>query len=122
MKSAARPRTTTMDVLFAEEIGSSQLHTKISATVPLEGDPLRGYVLRGQPGRAGQEEASFHSHDPARDAVHLQSAASSLRQAVGHRAYSPEVLDVFKCHQDVEVHRGTGLMLKYAATYPSQIQ
>ena len=105
-------------LVFAEEVGTSQLPTKLSATVPPEGDPLRGYVLDGQPGRTGsglprQEEASHY--DPARDAVHLQHRA--LDKHLGIRGYSPEVLDVLKCHQDVQVQRGTGLMLKYAATY-----
>ncbi|CAE7258069.1 PIF1 [Symbiodinium sp. CCMP2592] len=105
-------------LVFAEEIGPSQLHTKICGTVPPEGDSLRGYVLDGQAGRTGsglpiQEQASYF--DPIGDAVHLEHRR--LDKHLGIRGYSPELLDVLKCHQDVQVQRGTGLMLKYAATY-----
>ncbi|CAE7038715.1 unnamed protein product [Symbiodinium natans] len=105
-------------LVFADEVGPSQLHTKICATVPPEGDPLRGYVLDGQAGRTGsglprQEEASYC--DATTDTVHLRH--SFLDKRLGIRGYSPEFLDVFKCHQDVQIQRGTGLMLKYAATY-----
>ncbi|CAE7917126.1 unnamed protein product, partial [Symbiodinium necroappetens] len=40
-------------LVFAEEVGPAQLHTKVVAVVPPEGDPLRGYVLGGQAGRTG---------------------------------------------------------------------
>lgn len=36
---------------------------------------------------------------------------------MGIRGYSPEVLDALKCHQDAQLDKGTGLMLKYAATH-----
>ena len=105
-------------LVFAEEVQPSQLHNKIQAVVPPEGDPLRGYVLDGQTGRTGsgvplQEQASYY--DPAQDAVHLEHRR--LDKRLGIRGYSPEILDVLKCHQDVQVQRGSGLMLKYAATY-----
>ena len=105
-------------LVFAEEVGPAQLHTKVVAVVPPEGDPLRGYVLGGQAGRTGsgvplQDLPSYY--DPETDVVHLQHRL--LDKSLGIRGYSPEVMDVLKCHQDVQVQRGTGLMLKYAATY-----
>ena len=103
-------------LVFAESIASMALHDKFSAAVPPEGHPLRGLVLDGQTSRTGsgwpiQEAASYTEAERVR----LQHSREDKR--LGVRGYSPEVLDVLKCHQDAQLDKGTGLMLKYAATY-----
>eukprot|EP00971_Amphidinium_carterae_P144005 2853588-Amphidinium_carterae.4 len=92
-------------LIFAETVGPMHLENKLSASIPEEGHPLRGHVLDGQAGRTGSET----------DKVHLRHSKDDKR--LGIRAYSPELLDVIKSHQDVQVERGSGLLLKYAATY-----
>ena len=83
-----------------------------------EGDPLRGYVLDGQTGRTGSgwpQHLGENEYDSAQDKVRLHHNA--LDRRLGVRGYLPEVLDVLKCHQDLQLDRGSGLMLKYTATY-----
>ena len=105
-------------LVFAESIKHMKLHEKFQATVPAEGDPLRGLVLDGQTSRTGSGWPVFEGlshYDAAVDKVKLHHSKEDKR--LGVRGYSPEVLDVLKCHQDAQIERGTGLMLKYAATY-----
>ena len=83
-----------------------------------EGDPLCGYVLDGQTGRTGSgwpQHLGENEYDSAQDKVRLHHNAWDRR--LGVRGYLPEVLDVLKCHQDLQLDRGSGLMLKYTATY-----
>ena len=75
-------------------------------------------MLDGQAGRTGSawpEYTGDNMCDPEADQLHLHHTA--LDRRLGIRGYIPEVMDVLKCHQDIQVGRGTGLMLKYAATY-----
>ena len=105
-------------LIFAESLAPLQLESKLSATIPPEGSQIRGYVLDGQAGRTGSawpEHAGDNMCDPETDQLHLHHTA--LDRRLGIRGYIPEVMDVLKCHQDIQVGRGTGLMLKYAATY-----
>ena len=103
-------------LVFAESIASMDLHDKFSAAAPPEGHPLRGLALDGQTSRTGsgwpiQEAAPYTEAERVR----LQHSREDKR--LGVRGYSPEVLDVLKCHQDAQLDKGAGLMLKYAATY-----
>ncbi|CAE7481979.1 unnamed protein product [Symbiodinium sp. CCMP2592] len=105
-------------LVFAESIGPMKLPQKASATVPPEGDALRGYVLDGQTGRTGSgwpQHAGENEYDSTQDKVRLHHTALDSR--LGIRGYLPELMDVLKCHQDLQLDRGSGLMLKYAATY-----
>ena len=105
-------------LIFAEELGPLHLEQALSATVPAEGHPLRGYVLDGQAGRTGSGWPRYEGEncfDPINSSVKLQH--TPLDKRLGIRGYFPELLDVFKCHQDVQVGAGSGLLLKYAATY-----
>ena len=105
-------------LIFAEGLAAMQLQDKASATVPAEGHPLRGYVLDGQAGRTG---SGWPRHDGASffnpDQENVQLHHTILDKKLGIRGYLPEVLDVLKCHQDLQLGRGTGHMLRYAATY-----
>lgn len=105
-------------LLFSEHIQNMQLEAKFQATVPPEGHPLRGYVLDGQTGRSGSGWPVFdgpNQYDPRNDRVKLHHSREAKR--LGIRGYCPEILDVLKCHQDAQLERGSGLLIKYAATY-----
>ena len=105
-------------LLFSERIQNMQLEAKFQATVPPEGHPLRGYVLDGQAGRSGSGWPVFDGpsqYDPRNDKVKLHHSREDKR--LGIRCYCPEILDVLKCHQDAQLERGSGLVIKYAATY-----
>ena len=90
-------------LIFAESVARMRLQDKASAW-------QTGRTGSGWPQHLG--ESTF---DPAADRMLLRHSA--LEKRLGVRGYIPEVLDVLKCHQDLQVERGTGLMLKYAATY-----
>ena len=105
-------------LVFAERLAPMNLHDKVSATIPEDGHALRGYVLDGQTGRTGSgwpQHEGPSDCDPRQDGVRLHHTA--LDQHLGVRGYIPEVLDVLKCHQDLQLGRGGGHMIKYAATY-----
>ena len=105
-------------LIFAESVAAMHLPDKVSASVPPEGSPLRGYVLDGQTGRTGSGwplHAAPNQYDAEQDRLRLHHTA--LDKRLGVRGYIPAVLDVLKCHQDLQVGRGSGLMLKYTATY-----
>ncbi|WP_422022095.1 hypothetical protein [Pyruvatibacter mobilis] len=109
-------------LVFADSIEPLALHEKFAASAPPEGNPLRGLVLDGQPSRTGSgwtiHEGESYT-DPSAERVRLHHTAEDKR--LGIRGYSPEVLDALKCHQDAQLERGTGLMLKYAATYLAKL-
>ena len=105
-------------LVFADSLAPMRLPDKASATVPEEGNPLRGYVLDGQAGRTGSgwpQHSGNNEYDAVQDKVRLRH--TELDKKLGIRGYIPEVLDVLKCHQDLQLDRGSGLMLKYTATY-----
>ncbi|CAE7572809.1 unnamed protein product [Symbiodinium natans] len=105
-------------LVFADSLAPVRLPDKASATVPEEGNPLRGYVLDGQAGRTGSgwpQHSGNNEYDAVQDKVRLRH--TELDKKLGIRGYIPEVLDVLKCHQDLQLDRGSGLMLKYTATY-----
>ena len=105
-------------LIFAEDVAGMNLAGKVSATIPSEGHPLRGYVLDGQAGRTGSgwpQHAGASRWDESPQKLKLHH--SVLDKRLGIRGYIPEVLDVLKCHQDLQVEYGTGLLLKYTATY-----
>ena len=56
-----------------------------------------------------------NQYDPRNDRVKLHHSREAKR--LGIRGYCPEILDVLKCHQDAQLERGSGLLIKYAATY-----
>lgn len=102
----------------AESIQYAQLERKFAATVSPKGHPLRGMVLDGQPGRGGSGWPvmdGVNCYDPAVNKVKLHH--SKADKDLGIRGYCPELMAVLKCHQDTQLEPGTGLMLKYVATY-----
>ena len=105
-------------LIFANTIGPMRLETKLSATVPDEASHLCGVVIDSQSGRTGSGwpvRNEENAYVEATDKLVLRHTDQD--KLLGIRAYIPEVMDVLKCHQDVQVDRGTGLLLKYAATY-----
>ena len=105
-------------LIFADSLKDLHPETKFQATVPAADDPLRGLVLDGQCSRTGSGWPVFEGPSGYDDvAKKVQLHHSREDKTLGVRGYSPEVLDVLKCHQDAQLGQGTGLMLKYAATY-----
>eukprot|EP00434_Breviolum_minutum_P045362 symbB.v1.2.040649.t1/scaffold7408.1/size11443/1 len=109
-------------VIFAEDLGSLNLHEKLFATELLAGHPLRGHIL-DQLSYSGSgwpvcEEAS--RWNPTEEAIQLEHSQHDHDQGV--RAYGLEEVDILKCHVDnlapqVGGDKGQGLMLRYVATY-----
>ena len=109
-------------VIFAEDLGSLNLHEKLFATELPEGHPLRGHIL-DQLSYSGSgwpvcEEAS--RWNPTEEAIQLEHSQRDHDQGV--RAYGLEEVDILKCHVDnlapqVGGDEGQGLMLRYVATY-----
>ena len=105
-------------LIFAETLQGMNLEQKFQATVPDQGHPLRGMVLDGQPGRGGSgwpvmEGPSFYDEHAEKVQLHHTKEDKKL----GIRAYCPEVLDVLKCHQDAQLERGSGHMIRYSTSY-----
>lgn len=109
-------------VIFAEDLGSLNLHEKLFATELPAGHPLRGHIL-DQLSYSGSgwpvcEEAS--RWNPTEEAIQLEHSQHDHDQGV--RAYGLEEVDILKCHVDnlapqVGGDKGQGLMLRYVATY-----
>eukprot|EP00971_Amphidinium_carterae_P136883 2712311-Amphidinium_carterae.2 len=66
-------------------------------------------------GRTNGKRMSPNATDGALDKLLLTHTPTD--KLLGLRGYITEVMDVLKCHQDVQVARGGGLLLKYARTH-----
>ena len=105
-------------LVFAETLQGMNLEHKFQATVPAEGHPLRGMVLDGQPGRGGSawpvmEGPSFYNAQAEKVQLHHTPEDKRL----GIRGYSPDIMAVLKCHQDAQLERGSGHMIRYSTSY-----
>ena len=92
-----------------------------AATLDLSGDQeaLIPYVRGSQLDQHGESRWPVHEGPSDLDAA---SGALRLRHtkddaAEGVRGYFPDVMSALKCHQDLQVSQGRGLLLTYVAKY-----
>ena len=90
------------------------------AECPADNAPnLAGFVRGSQEDREGEsrwpvcEERS--KWDPAADRLQLHHPAEAAK--AGLRAYFPDLMDCFRCHQDLQASDGHHLLLTYVAKY-----
>ena len=109
-------------LIFAEDAGPLRLREKLSATVPCEGHPLRGYVLDqlSYTGSGWPTHDGPSCWDAASGAVKLHHTEFDAEQGV--RAYNETELEVLRCHVDnlapqADAVSGRGLLLRYVAAY-----
>ena len=109
-------------LVWLENAGAVKLEDCISATLTPDAPIINGYV-RGDkttPGKSGQKiYADGPSHfDTEEGRVILRHTEEDYE--VGRRGYLPDVVDVLKCHMDVQIadqHNGRWVLGRYVGTY-----
>ena len=109
-------------LVWLENAGAVKLEDAISATLSPQEPIVNGYV-RGDkttPGKSGQEVYEGSSHwDP--DASRLMLRHTEEDRCAGRRGYLPDVVEVLKCHMDVQFknseHSGRWVLGRYVSTY-----
>ena len=80
---------------------------------------LAAFVQGSQEDRAGESRwpiCAERSHwDPATDCLQLRHSAKAAK--AGLRAFFPDLMDCFRCHQDLQASDGRQLLLTYVAKY-----
>ena len=108
-------------LFWAQDIAGVALETKASATQdwPPEETHMQAYVRGSQLDQHGDSRWPLHEEPSAFGPVsgkvqlhHTQDDATA-----GVRAFFPDVLDALRCHQDLQLAQGRGLLLQYVTKY-----
>jgi ASC-1-like (ASCH) protein/type II secretory pathway component PulJ len=107
---------------FANNARSLRLEKCVSATIPADDSDLAGYLQTSQQDRDGKTPWPV-AEGPNRWDIERQSYVFEHTpddHAVGLRAYFPDVMDVTKCHEDIQVCYGDENYTSYTAKYGSK--
>ena len=108
-------------LFWVQDIAAVALETKASATQDWspEATHMQAYVRGSQLDQHGDSRWPLHEEPSAFDPVsgkvqlyHTQDDATD-----GVRAFFPDVLDALRCHQDLQLAQGRGLLLQYVTKY-----
>ena len=97
-------------MLLLDNVANIELEKVISATA--SDGTLGAYVRKVPRGQGWRQQARG-----ARGAVGVQARSSC---STPRRAYFPDVVDGFPCHQDVQLTSGEVLLLQYVSKYVSK--
>ena len=105
-------------LLWMRNLDVAEIHEDISCTLPSE-EPMRNYVKGSQLDCDRQSKWPVHEGpsiwDADRSTLHLHHTEEDHNQ--GLRAYLPAIMDVLKCHQDVQIADPDKFYIQYCTKY-----
>ena len=105
-------------LIWLKEVQTSTLRSAVSATMQNLDTPMRSIVRGSQCSYTGSGwpvRTEDNDWDVARKILLLRHESSDHEQGV--RAYMPDVLSALRCHMDVSLSDGRGMLLRYCAGY-----
>ena len=108
-------------LFWVKDMEAAKLEEVVSATAVLpEGqEALAAYVRGSQLDRHGDSRWPIHEapsqFDAEEEKLHLRHTEEDAAEGV--RGYFPDVMGALKCHQDLQMTQGRGLLLLYVAKY-----
>ena len=108
-------------LFWVPDLQAADLPSVVSATEewPEQQQNLAAYVRGSQRDEAGDSRWPVHVRENVFDAesqqLQLRHTAGDAAEGVG--GYFPDVMDSLRCHQDLQMAQGRGLLLAYVAKY-----